>query len=204
MMNFKTSPPGLFARAGFGAAILVAAMAAAVAQPAPGGMPGGPGMMQHGGPGMRGEGAGMMGMHRGMRGEGGDMMGMRGGEVHRMERMLGAAGASPDQRVKVHQIMKAAHDDMQKLLESGRGARQQMTQLLVAPKLDAAAVEAQRQKMSALHDAASKRMTQAVLDASAVLTPEQRERMASTIKARRDMVERHRRERETLDPARHN
>lgn len=201
----------LMARASVGAAILWGAATAVMAQPASGAMPGGPGMMQHGGPGMHG---GMMGqregmrggmhggMHGGMAGEGG-MMGMRGGG-HRMERMLHAAGATPEQRAKVHQIMKAAHDDMQKQHEAGRALHQQMAQLLSAPKLDAAAVEAQRQKLSAQHDATSKRMTQALLDASAVLTPEQREKMVATMKARKDMMERHRREREAIDPARRN
>jgi Spy/CpxP family protein refolding chaperone len=190
----------LMARAGVGAAILLGAATAVMAQPAPGSMQGGPGMMQHGGPGMMGK---HEGMGAGMQGEGG-MIGMHGGGGHRMERMLHAAGASPEQRAKVHQIMKAAHEDMQKQHEAGRGLHQQMAQLLTAPKLDAAAIEAQRQKISAQHDAVSKRMTQAMLDASAVLTPDQREKMVATMKARKEMMERHRREREAIDPARRN
>jgi Spy/CpxP family protein refolding chaperone len=206
MSRSESKTMKLIARAGVGVAILLGAVSAVVAQPASGGMQGGPGMMQHGGPGMpggmKGQHEGMAGGMRGGMGDRGGMMGMHGGGGHRMERMLHAAGATPEQRAKVHQIMKAAHEDMQKQHEAGRALHQQMAQLLSAPKLDAAAVEAQRQKLSAQHDAASKRMTQAMLDASAVLTPEQREKMVSTMKARKDMMERHRREREAIDPAR--
>lgn len=198
------------ARTALGAAILWGAASAVMAQPASGSMHGGPGMMQHGGPGMQG---GMMGQREGMHGgrhggkhagmaDQGGMMGMHGGGGHRMERMLRASGASPEQRAKMQQIMKVARDDMHKQHEAGRALQQQMAQLLTAPQLDAAAVEAQRQKLSAHHDGVSKRMTQAMLDASAVLTPEQREKMVATMKSRKDMMERHRREREAVDPAR--
>jgi Spy/CpxP family protein refolding chaperone len=130
---------------------------------------------------------------------GGEGMGMLGG-AHRMERMLALVNASPEQRAKVHEIMKATHQDLQKLHEAGRGLHQQMAQLMAAPKVDTAAVEAARQRMLAQHDAVSKRMTQAMLDAGAVLTPEQREKIG----ARMAMMERHRKEREALDPPRRN
>jgi Spy/CpxP family protein refolding chaperone len=178
-------------------ALVLAGVAGSVsAQPAPGG----PGMMNHG-DGMGKHEGGMRGGPGGMPHEG---MGMHGGMGMRMEHMLRAAGATPEQRTKVHQIMKAARDDMHKEKEAGRGMHQQMAQLMTAPKVDAAAVEALRQKMSAHHDAVSKRMTQAMLDAGAVLSPEQRQRMADVGKARKDMMERHRKEREALDPARRN
>lgn len=149
----------------------------------------------HGGPGMHGEPG--MGGWRGMHGDG---MGMHGGRMG--ERMLALAGASAEQRTKVHEIMKAAFEDIRKLHEGGQAVHQQMAQLLLAPKIDAAAVEAARQRMSAQHESVSKRMTQAMLDSAAVLTPEQREKIAARMKARKDMMERHRRERETLDPQR--
>jgi Spy/CpxP family protein refolding chaperone len=46
----------------------------------------------------------------------------------------------------------------------------------------------------------SRRVTQAILDASRVLTPEQRAKLAERMKQRRDMAERHRRERTELAP----
>ena len=183
------------------AVILACVGTAALAQPAQGGMPGGPGA--DGGAGMRG-GRGMMHAEHGMRGEGmGSRMGMGMGmrdPGHRMERMLDAVGASAEQRAKVRDIMKAARNDLHKQREAGRALHQQMAQLMAAPRVDTAAVEATRQRLLAQHDAASKRMTQAMLDAGAVLSPEQRAKIA----ARRDMMERHRRERESLDGPRRN
>ena len=162
------------------ALVLAAGATTAMAQP----MPGGPGM--HGGHGMRAgpgmnEGRGGMGQH-----------------------MLDAAGATPEQRAKVGEIMRAAHEDMRKQREANRTAHQQMAQLMAAPQIDAAAVESTRQRLSAQHDANSRRMTRAMLDASAVLTPEQRQKAAAQMSSRRDMVERHRRERDSIQPPRSN
>jgi Spy/CpxP family protein refolding chaperone len=71
-----------------------------------------------------------------------------------------------------------------------------MLALLLAPQVDAAAAEALRQQLQARHDGASKRHLQAMLDAGAVLTPEQRQTLAARLNARREMMERHRRERQ--------
>jgi periplasmic protein CpxP/Spy len=120
-----------------------------------------------------------------------------GAQMH--ERMLDQAGASAEQKAKVREIFGAAHKDLRAQFEAGRTLHAQMAQLLTAPTLDAAAVEALRQKMLAQHDAASKRVVQAMLDASAVLTPEQRQKIAQRMQQRREMFERHRRERQALD-----
>lgn len=48
------------------------------------------------------------------------------------------------------------------------------------------------------HDAASRRWTQAMLDVSAVLTPEQRKQMVDRMQQRRDMMQRHQQERRSL------
>ena len=157
------------------ALVLATAMGAAMAQP----MSAGPAM--HGGPGMHGG------------------HGLRGG--HMIGPMLDAAGATPEQRAKVQQIMKAAHDELRQQHQAGRASQQQLAQLLTAPQLDPAAIEAARQRASAQRDAASKRMTQAMLDASAVLTPEQRQKVAGQMNMRREMMERHRRERDAMNPA---
>jgi protein CpxP len=116
-----------------------------------------------------------------------------------IEHMLGQVGASAEQKVKVHAIMKAAREDLRGQREAGRELRRQMAQLLTAPQLDAAAVEALRQKISAQRDAASVRITKAMFDASAVLTPEQRGKLAEHMKQRREMMERHMNERRALD-----
>jgi Spy/CpxP family protein refolding chaperone len=71
--------------------------------------------------------------------------------------------------------------------------------LFAAPTVDARAVEALRQQMVQQHDQTSRRWTQAMLDASAVLTPEQRKQLAERMQQRREMHERHRSERRALE-----
>jgi Spy/CpxP family protein refolding chaperone len=127
--------------------------------------------------------------------------GPHGGGMMMHGRVLQSVGATSDQQTRIHDIMKAARDDVRKLHEGAGDLRAQGAQLLAAPTIDARAVEALRVKRLALHDAVSKRMTQAMLDAAAVLTPEQRAKMAEQMGKRRDMMERHRRERDTLDGA---
>jgi Spy/CpxP family protein refolding chaperone len=155
-----------------------AGTAIAQAQPMGPGAEGGPGIAHRMGPGMGHE--------------------MGGGHVL-PERMLDAAGASADQKAKVHEIFKAARQDMARQHESQRALHQQMTKLLLAPQVDAAAAESLRQQLQAGHDVASKRMLKAMLDASAVLTPEQRQKLGDRMKARHDMMERHQRERHSMD-----
>lgn len=131
----------------------------------------------------------------------GAMPGMAGSPGLLAEHELDAIGASAEQKARVRDILRAAHDDLRKQHDGGRDLHQQMQQLLSAPQIDAAAAEALRQKISAQRDGASKRMLQAALDASAVLTPEQRQKLAERRKQRQDMMQRHQREREALMPA---
>jgi len=156
---------------------LAGAFTLAQAQPA-----GGPPQGQHV-PGMRGHGMG-----------GGAMGGLM------TDRLLTSVNASADQRSRIEAIMKAARDDLRSQRDAGRTLHQQMAALLAAPTLDANAVEALRQQMQQQHDQASRRMTQAMLDAAAVLTPEQRAQLAQKMQQRRDMMERHQRERRALEP----
>ncbi len=159
---------------------------AAWAAPADGPMGPGHGMHQ----GMHG------GMHSGGHGMGGPGMGGR-----HMGRMLDAVNATSEQRTQIKAIMDAAHKDMDAMRTSGRKLHEQQAALFAQPNVDARAVEDLRQKMLAQHDAASKRMTQAMLDASKVLTPEQRKSLADKMEKRRSMMERHRAERQQLDGA---
>jgi Spy/CpxP family protein refolding chaperone len=71
--------------------------------------------------------------------------------------------------------------------------------VFTAPTVDANAAEQLRQQMLAQHDQASKRMLQAMLDISRVLTPEQRQQLAQKMKQRHEMMERHMRERQQLE-----
>ena len=173
------------------AATLLVALAGATAsvaqaQPMPGAGPDrGPGTMQ-------------AGMHGGMHG---GQMGMHGGPMV-SDRLLDAVGATADQKTRVHDIFKAAQDDMRKQREAGGDLRQQMMQLMTAPQVDAAAAEALRQQQLARQDVASKRMLQAMLDTRAVLTPEQRQKLAERMKSRHQMMDRHQRERQSVDAPR--
>ena len=149
------------------------------AQPMP---PGGPGGRE----GHRGH---MMGGPHG----GGDMgMKMSG-------RMLDLVKATPEQRAQIQKIMEGARTDMQAQREAGKGLRDQLMQAMAQPSVDANAVEQIRQKMLAQHDQASKRRMQALVDAARVLTPEQRKQLAERMSKRRDMMERHQRERRALE-----
>jgi Spy/CpxP family protein refolding chaperone len=71
--------------------------------------------------------------------------------------------------------------------------------LFAQPTVDARAVETLRQQMLQQHDQSSRRWMQAMLDASAVLTPEQRKQLAERMQQRREMMQRHHQERRALD-----
>lgn len=169
-------------------ATLTVALAAGLAQTAfaqPFGGPGGPG-----GPGM-GRGGMGMGMDAGI---GAPMM---------SERMLDSVNATAEQRTQIKQIVQAARTDLAAQRDAGIQLREQGRTLFAQPTVDARAAEALRQQALAQHDQASKRMLQAMLDVSRVLTPEQRKTLAERMDQRRGMMERHRAERRALGaPAR--
>ena len=115
--------------------------------------------------------------------------GMNMGAAMIPERLLDAVGASAEQKTRLREIFKSAGDDLRAQRETGRGLHQQMMALMTAPKVDPAAAEALRQKQLASHDVASKRMLQAMLDAQAVLTPEQRAKLAERMGERQKMMQ---------------
>jgi periplasmic protein CpxP/Spy len=144
----------------------------------------------HGGHG----GGGHHGMHAGGGGMGPFMMGGRG-----LERLLDGVNASAEQRSQIKAIAERAMTDLKAQRESGRGTRDKLMQLFAQPVVDANAAEALRQQAMQQHDQASRRMMQAMVEASRVLTPEQRKQLAERMAQRRDMGERHLRERRSLD-----
>lgn len=107
------------------------------------------------------------------------------------ERMLDAVGASAEQKAKLREIYQAAGDDLRAQHQAGRALQAQMVALMAAPQVDAAAAEALRQQQLARHDTVTKRTLQAMLDAQAVLTPEQRAKLAERMAKRQQMRERH-------------
>ncbi|HOM12515.1 MAG TPA: Spy/CpxP family protein refolding chaperone [Rubrivivax sp.] len=171
----------------------VTAVAAVSVQAMPGG-PDGAGPM--GAPAAGGHWGGNWGGHWGGHWGGGGMFGGMLG------RMLDRVNATPEQRTQIQKIVQASADDMRKQREAGRELRDEAMKLFAQPTVDANAVEALRQKQLAQHDALSKRMTAAMLEISRVLTPEQRKQMSDYMQQRRDMMQRHQRERRSVDTPR--
>lgn len=116
-----------------------------------------------------------------------------------IERMLDSVNASSEQRSRIQEIMKSAMTDLRAQRETSHGLREQAMSLFAQPTVDARAVETLRQQMLQQHDQSSRRWMQAMLDASAVLTPEQRKQLAERMQQRRDMMQRHHQERRALD-----
>lgn len=98
--------------------------------------------------------------------------------------MLDVVNATDAQRSQIKAIYKAARDDLAGQREAGAKLHQQLAALYAAPNIDAAAIESLRQQMGAQHEAASKRMSQASIEAARVLTPEQRAKLAELAKKR--------------------
>jgi protein CpxP len=108
-----------------------------------------------------------------------------------VDRMLDGLNATDAQRAQIKQIAQAAAADLKAQRQASRGQREQGLALFTAPVVDARAVETLRQQRLAQHDQASKRMTQALLDISTVLTPEQRVKMGERIKQRGERMQKH-------------
>lgn len=124
--------------------------------------------------------------HPGMGGPG--MGAMMGGHV---EHMLDLVDASDAQRAQIKSIMDTARSELKPQHESLRSLHEQGLTLLAATNVDAAAIEAQRQKGSALHEQISRRMSQAMIDVARVLTPEQRAKLAAKLKQRQARMAEH-------------
>jgi periplasmic protein CpxP/Spy len=124
----------------------------------------------------------------------GMMLGGRG-----LERMLDSVNASAEQRTQIKAIAERTMADMKTQREAGKGVREQMIKLFAQPTVDANAVEALRAQMMQQHDQSSRRMTQAMIEVSRVLTPEQRKQLADHAAQRGAMMERHMNERRSLE-----
>ena len=150
-------------RVGAVAAALALGGVAAQAQPGgPGGHHGGPAMMAPGG---------LFGGH--------------------LEHVLDLVNATDAQRSQIEAIFKAARQDLSGQREAGMKLHQQMATLYTATNIDAAAIEATRAQMSAQHEVASKRLSQASIDAARVLTPEQRAKIGEVMKKRQARMAAH-------------
>jgi len=128
--------------------------------------------------------------HHGHMGRGGHA---RGGDrgAWMSERMLDHVQASPEQKTRIREIMIAARKDLQAQRADGQSMRDQSMKLFAQPDVDAKAIEALRAQAMARRDAASKRMTQAMVEAAQVLTPAQRQQLAQHMAQRQERMRRH-------------
>jgi len=115
--------------------------------------------------------------------------GMFLGSPERIDRLLDGLNATEAQRTQIKQIARAAAQDLQAQRKEGQALREQVAAVYTAPTVDAAKAESLRQQMLARHDATSRRITQAMLDASAVLTPEQRVKLGERMAERKQRME---------------
>ena len=129
------------------------------------------------------------GGHHGGLGGAGLFMGPGKGMARGIDRMLDGVNATDAQRAQIKQIAQQAAADMQGQRDAHRALRAQAAQVFAAPNVDAAAAESVRQQLVAQHDANSRRMLQAMLDVSHVLTPEQRATLAEQMKQRQQRMQ---------------
>ena len=106
-----------------------------------------------------------------------------------VDHMLDGLNASDAQRSQIKQIVLAAAAELKGQHEAGRALRDKAAAVFTAPTVDAAAAESLRQQMITQHDTASRRVLQAMLDISNVLTPEQRSKMGQRLKERQQRMQ---------------
>ena len=119
--------------------------------------------------------------------------GMMGG------RALDLVNATADQRAQIKTIMDAARADLKASHDSAQSLHLQLQAAFAATTVDARTVESLRAQISAVHDTQSKRMTQAMVAASQVLTPDQRKTLADAMAKRQALMQRQAAERAALD-----
>ncbi len=105
-------------------------------------------------------------------------------EVHadRMIRHLAIEiDATAEQQDKLRAVVRSAVQDLLPVREKLLAARATARDLLTQQTIDRTAIEKLRLDQIAIHDAASKRLVQAVADAAEILTPEQRRRLSNML-----------------------
>jgi periplasmic protein CpxP/Spy len=99
--------------------------------------------------------------------------------------MLADVDATDDQRAKIATILKGAANDLAPLRKQHADARKSAMQLLAAPTIDRTQIETIRVQQMQLADTATRRMTQATVDAAEVLNPDQRAKLIAKWQQRR-------------------
>ena len=116
-----------------------------------------------------------------------------GGSPERMGRMidhmLDGVNASDAQRAQIKQIVAQASAEMKGQAAAARDLRRRGMEVFTAPAVDANAAEQVRLQTMQLHDQMSRRMTQAMVAAASVLTPDQRAKIGERLKDRQARME---------------
>jgi Spy/CpxP family protein refolding chaperone len=89
-------------------------------------------------------------------------------------RIFSELDLTDEQEDKIFAIMDNVRSEARPLMREFRGTREDLAELLGAATIDRAAVEALRADRVAKADEASKKLTEALVSAAEVLTPEQR------------------------------
>ena len=92
--------------------------------------------------------------------------------------------ATAEQQDKLRAIVRDAVKDLLPVRDKVLAARASARELLTQQTIDRAAIEKLRADQLAIHDAASKRLVQAVADAAEALTPEQRRKLSNMLPPR--------------------
>ena len=139
---------------------------------------------------MRDDARGRMGMQHSyeMQGDfaGSPMDGMRGGgfSPQMIERIADKVNATDEQKKKLNEIASRLNQDQTTRRTAMQSMRQKTIELLSANPIDTAAVEQVRASQIQFMDEQSKQMSQAMIEAAQVLTPEQRAQLANRMSMR--------------------
>jgi len=98
-----------------------------------------------------------------------------------IRRLAVETDATAEQQDELRGIVDAAVEDTLPILEQAQAGRVHAHDLLTHATIDRVALEKLRSEQMALWDAASKRITQGVGDATEVLTPEQRRKIGELL-----------------------
>jgi protein CpxP len=98
-----------------------------------------------------------------------------------LDKMLDQVNATESQRTAIKAIFERMFTEMQPIHQQHKSLHDRMVNALTADTVDRAAVENLRKQIPTLADQASQVFTKALLDASDVLTPAQRQSLAKLI-----------------------
>ena len=103
------------------------------------------------------------------------------GHAEHVQVMLSAIGASDAQKAEFEAVLTPAFAELDVMHDAHSEAMRRLHELLGAPTVDPARIEALRVEQLSVIDVASQRFTTALAEAAAVLSPEQRAALVQAI-----------------------